>query len=78
MHRKDEVQRKEAKLEALRVAQTELCSGDTNGSVYVQLSPGAAMFLTDRSLAVEQVSKDIRGIIAADHGDVATKGAANR
>eukprot|EP00545_Synedropsis_sp_CCMP1620_P006560 CAMPEP_0119013410 /NCGR_PEP_ID=MMETSP1176-20130426/8438_1 /TAXON_ID=265551 /ORGANISM="Synedropsis recta cf, Strain CCMP1620" /LENGTH=73 /DNA_ID=CAMNT_0006966501 /DNA_START=67 /DNA_END=288 /DNA_ORIENTATION=- len=56
----------EMKLEALRVAQGELCSGNMSGSVYMQLSPGAAAFLTDRTVAMESVSKGIRATIEAD------------
>jgi hypothetical protein len=51
------------RLEALRVAQAELSSGDTSGNVFVQLSPGAAMFLTDRSVAQEKVASEIRAIV---------------
>jgi hypothetical protein len=53
-------------LEALRVAQAELLSGNTNGDVFLQASPGAAMFLTDRTLAVNHVTNQIRTIMTGD------------
>jgi hypothetical protein len=56
----------EDQLEALRVAQAELLSGNTDGNVYIQVSPGAAMFLTDRTLAVNQVSNQIRSVMKGD------------
>ena len=62
------------KLERLRVAQAELCSGDTTGSVYTQLSPGAAMFLTDRAVALENVTKEIVVVIEHDERDTGTAG----
>ena len=49
-------------LEEYRVAQAELSSGNTNGNVYMQLSPGAGLFLTDRIIAVENISNRIRSI----------------
>jgi len=52
-----------SRLEALRVAQAELSGGDTSGRVFVQHSPGAAMFLTDRAVAKEKVASDIRQIV---------------
>ena len=55
-----------ATLAALRVAQAELCSGNTNGAVYIQLSPGAAMFRTDRVVALEKVSKEVSQVIQRD------------
>lgn len=60
-------------LEQLRVAQGELCIGNTDGAVFVQLSPGAAMFLTDRAVALDQVSMKIRNTIDADHRNDDTK-----
>jgi hypothetical protein len=51
------------RLVALRVAQAELRSGDTSGKIFVQLSEGAAMFLTDRSVAQEKVASEIRTIV---------------
>jgi hypothetical protein len=62
------------KLERLRVAQGELCSGDTTGSVYTQLSPGSAMFLTDRFVAVANVSKEIRAVIEHDEREAVVAG----
>ena len=56
----------EEKLNALRVAHAELCSGDTSGDVYLQPSPGAAMFLTSREIAVNHVTNEIRTILKAD------------
>jgi hypothetical protein len=55
-----------ATLEALRVAQAELCSGNMNGAVYIQLSPGAAMFQTDRVVTLEKLSKEICQAIQRD------------
>ena len=62
------------KLERLRVAQGELCSGDTTGSVYTQISPGAAMFLTDRVVALESVSKEIGNVIEREERDTGVAG----
>jgi hypothetical protein len=56
-------------LEALRVAQAELSSGDTSGSVFRQFSPGAAMFLTDRSVTQEKVASEIRAIVLGEDLD---------
>ena len=56
----------ENQLEALRVAHAELLSGNTDGDVYIQASPGAAMYLTDRTLAVNQVSNQIRSVMKGD------------
>lgn len=52
-----------SRLEALRVAQAELNSGDQSGKVFVQTSPGAAMFFADRSVAKEKVASEIRQIV---------------
>lgn len=57
-----------SKLEALRVAQAELSSGDTTGKVFMQTSPGAAMFLTDREVAKEKVAAEIRQIVLGEVG----------
>lgn len=46
-------------LESLRVAQLELVSGNTSGNVFVQLSPGAVFFHTDRQNAKEKIRNDI-------------------
>jgi hypothetical protein len=59
-----------ASLEALRVAQAELCSGNTKGSVYVQLSPGAVMLQTDRVVIVEKVSIEILRAIQRDENGI--------
>ena len=56
------------KLEALRVAQAELSSGDTTGKVFMQASPGAAMFLADRKVAKEKVAAEIRQIVLGEVG----------
>ena len=50
----------------LRVAQSELVSGDTGGKVFMRLSEGGVAFLTDRSKAQEQVSSQLRQAILAD------------
>jgi hypothetical protein len=44
----------------LRVAQSELISGDKSGKVFVRLSEGAVAFLTERPKAQEQVSTKLR------------------
>lgn len=56
------------RLEALRVAQAELSSGDTTGKVFIQASPGAAMFLTDREAAKKKVAAEIRQIVLGEVG----------
>jgi len=43
----------------LRVAKSELISGDTSGRCYVQQSAGAAFFLTDRRDAIKNIEKAI-------------------
>lgn len=53
-------------LTALRVAQSELVSGNTSGQVFVQLSPGAAMFRTDRTVAQDMVASKIQQAIVAE------------
>lgn len=55
-----------SRLEALRVAQAELSGGDVSEKVFVQQSPGAAMFLTDRSVAKEKVASEIRQIVLGE------------
>ena len=55
-----------SRLEALRVAQAELSSGDTSGNVFVQLSPGSAMFLVARSAAQEEVASEIRQVLLGE------------
>ena len=62
-----------SKIESLRVAQAELCSGDTSGAVYLQLSPGSVIHLTDRSLAIDLVSRKIQETIRADDNDKTSK-----
>ena len=51
---------------ALRVAKSELTSGDTSGKVYMRLSPGSVSFLTKRSVVEARVSKMIQQEIAKD------------
>ena len=58
-----------SRLEALRVAQGELCSGDTTGSVYVQLSPGAVLVQTDRSVALANVARAIMEAISREDSE---------
>lgn len=50
-------------LEVLRVTDQELASGNTQGKVYVQLSPGAAAILVDRPVAQARVSRQLREAI---------------
>jgi hypothetical protein len=45
---------------ALRVAQSELSSGNTSGNVYIRLSEGAVAFLTTRSNAKEEIDAKLR------------------
>jgi len=61
-----EKESQEARLSTLRVAQTELCIGNTDGSVHRQLSRGAVMFLTDRQVANEVIAKEIRVLLKKD------------
>lgn len=56
----------EGRLTALRVAQAELCSGNTSGSVYRGLSHGSVMFLTGREVASDFVANEIRTILQKD------------
>ena len=51
------------KISELRVAQSELVSGNTSGKVFVRLSEGAVAFLTDRPKAQEQVSTKLRNAL---------------
>ena len=48
------------KVNELRVAQSELVSGNTNGQVFMRLSPGAVAFVTDRSDAQDRVAAQLR------------------
>jgi hypothetical protein len=50
----------------LRVAQSELVSGDTSGKVFLRASPGAVAFLTDRSQAQAQISSQLRLALLKD------------
>ena len=56
---------KEETLAELRVAKSELLTGYLNGNVYLQVSPGAALVLTDRSVAINQVSHQIQALMNA-------------
>lgn len=56
---------KEETLAELRVAKSELLTGNLNGNVYLQVSPGAALVLTDRSVAINQVSHQIQALMNA-------------
>jgi hypothetical protein len=51
----------------LRVAQSELVSGDKSGKVFVRLSEGAVAFLTDRPKAQEQVSTKLRHVLLQEN-----------
>jgi hypothetical protein len=44
----------------LRVAQSELVSGNTSGKVYVRLSEGGVAFLTPRDEAESQIAAQLR------------------
>ena len=44
----------------LRVAQSELVSGDTTGKVYMRLASGSVAFLKDRPKVQEKLSAQIR------------------
>jgi len=48
------------RLDELRVAQSELVSGNTSGKVFIRLSEGAVGHLTDRKKALAQVSSMLR------------------
>ena len=45
---------------ALRVAQSELVSGDTTGKVYMRLASSSVAFLKDRPKVQEKLSAQIR------------------
>jgi len=47
-------------INTLRVAQSELSSGNTSGRVFLRLSDGAAAFAVDRSVAQDHVGADLR------------------
>ena len=51
-------------LPKLRVAKSELASGDTTGKVYMRLSEGSVAFLTKRTVAEARVCKMIQQQIA--------------
>ena len=54
----------ETLISTLRVAQSELSSGDTSGKVYMRLSTGSVAFLTKRSVVQARVDKMIQQEIA--------------
>lgn len=47
------------RLQELRVAKSELTSGDTTGLVYVRTSPGAAFIVSPRMDALQKVQDEI-------------------
>ena len=47
------------RLQELRVAKSELTSGDTTGLVYVRTSPGAAFIVSTRMDALQKVQDEI-------------------
>ena len=51
------------KLQTLRVAKSELTSGNVRPVAYMQPSPGAAMFSMDRTVALERVDDAIASVI---------------
>lgn len=53
-------------VEELRVAQQELTSGSTRGEVFLQLSPGAVAFLTDRPVVQARVARQLRERVERD------------
>ena len=53
-------------LTELRVSQQELQSGAQTGNVYVQYSPGAVAFLTERHVAEARLSRMMRNEIDKD------------
>lgn len=48
------------KISTLRVAQSELVSGDTTGQVFRRLSPGAVAFAVDRKETQAKFSSQLR------------------
>ena len=67
---KNATQSLEGKITELRVAQSELVSGDTNGKVFLQMSKGAVGLLVDRSVAHAQVSTDLRQTLLLEDQDI--------
>jgi hypothetical protein len=57
---KQEQQRHDRSIAELRVAQSELVSGDTTGKVYVRLSEGAVGYLTDRAKVKADIATSLR------------------
>ena len=53
------------KLDELRVADAELQSGKTSGRTFLQYSPGAVAFLTDRPVVQARVSRLIQEQVTA-------------
>ena len=50
-------------IQALRVAQAELSSGNTQGKVFMRLSEGAVALQVDRSKAQDLVNADLRNAL---------------
>ena len=50
-------------IQALRVAQAELSSGNTQGKVFMRLSEGAVALKVDRSKAQDLVNADLRNAL---------------
>lgn len=57
---------KSVHVQELRVADQELSAGNHRGKVFLQLSPGAVAFLTDRPVAHARVSRHLQAAIDAD------------
>lgn len=51
-------------IQELKVAQSELVSGDISGNVYIQNSPGAAFLPIDRNDALRTLDEKIRNMHA--------------
>lgn len=51
-------------IQELKVAQTELVSGDISGNVYIQNSPGAVFLPIDRNDALRALDDKIRNMRA--------------
>lgn len=62
---RDRMDQKTSKLEELRVAKTELSSGNSSGQTFLRYSPGSVAFLTDRSVVEARISRLLQKEIAA-------------
>jgi len=58
-----------ATVQELRVADQELHTGNRNGRVFTQLSPGAVAFLTERPVAQARVVRQLRQAIEKEERD---------